>query len=385
VQQRIMRVRRSLLDGLPPVRQPRTIRRPVDSPAEKGVSPGVGGFDGDGPLQQNLRFRVLRAIELVEHDQGAHHEAPRIDAVGLLGRGPITFFRVQVRLDGRDHAFRDVVLNGKDVLELAIIARGPDMLACLRVDQLRGDADASGRRLDAALQDVAHAELTGDLPDVDGLALEGKARVPGDHEQPAQTRERRGDLLGDAVRQVIVAQIAAHIVERQHRDRGLVESAEIRRLQGRHGVLGLRIRPRLGALIAPGRRRGRPQRKLGVAFDDRQRLVGEQADEQLVDGRLAELRLEGELLARHPFAREMILDRSRDPLAVVHPRPFLADEALRRRHAAFRAPSRPSAAIARPRRAFLIPLTSASGSRMELASGRDPRLVPPRKTLRKLL
>src|SRR3712207_8918965 len=41
--------------------------------------------------------------------------------------------------------------------------------------------------------DVADAEVPSDLSDVHRVALVGEGRVPGDHEEPAQARQRRED------------------------------------------------------------------------------------------------------------------------------------------------------------------------------------------------
>jgi hypothetical protein len=62
-----------------------------------------------------------------------------------------------------------------------------------------------------------------------------------------------------------------------------------------------------------------------MLLDDRQRSIGEEADHELVDGGFSKLRLERELLARHPLARKMILNGRRDAfLAVVHFKSLLA-------------------------------------------------------------
>ncbi len=74
----------------------------------------------------------------------------------------------------------------------------------------------------AALEHVAHAELAADLLHVDGPALVGEARVAGDHEQPADARQRGDDVLDDAVGEVLLLRVAAHVLERQHGDRRLV-------------------------------------------------------------------------------------------------------------------------------------------------------------------
>ena len=96
------------------------------------------------------------------------------------------------------------------------------MPSVLRVDQLAGDPHPIARPADAALEDVAHAELAADLLDVDGFALVGETRIARDDEEPADARECGDDLLDHAVGEVFLFRIAAHIREGQHRDRRLV-------------------------------------------------------------------------------------------------------------------------------------------------------------------
>jgi len=54
------------------------------------------------------------------------------------------------------------------------------------------------------------------------LVLVGKARIPSDHEQPANAREGGDDLLDHPVSEIFLLRIAAQVVERQHGERGLV-------------------------------------------------------------------------------------------------------------------------------------------------------------------
>ena len=120
------------------------------------------------------------------------------------------------------------------------------------VDELSGDAHAAGGFAHAALQHVAHAELARDLPHVDRLALVGEGGIARDHEEPLLPRKAGDDVLGQAVRKVILIGIAAHVLERQHRDRRLV-----------------RQRQRLGRL-----RRGDELGRVGWARTLRERRLG---------------------------------------------------------------------------------------------------------------
>jgi hypothetical protein len=129
---------------------------------------------------------------------------------------------MQARLDRTDDVARDLILHGEDVAERAVVALGPDMRAGFRLDQLRGDAHARADRAVAALHHVAHAELAADAADVDRASLVGEARVARDHEQPAQPRQVGKDVLHHAVGKIVMARVAAHVDEGQHRDRGPV-------------------------------------------------------------------------------------------------------------------------------------------------------------------
>ena len=82
-----------------------------------------------------------------------------------------TLLGIEVRLDRGDDALGDVVLHGEQVLQHAVVAIGPDVLAGLGFDQLAGDADAPVGHAHAAFEHVAHAELARDWRTSVGLSL----------------------------------------------------------------------------------------------------------------------------------------------------------------------------------------------------------------------
>ena len=139
-------------------------------------------------------------------------------AVGVC---PIDSFseRQQLHLQLLDDRVRDLVLDREDVGQVAVEAVGPDVPAVLAADQLPGDPHPRAGLADAALQHEAHAELLAHLLHVDGLALVRERGVAGDDEQPRDLREVGDDVLGDAVAEVFLLGVAAHVVERQHDDR----------------------------------------------------------------------------------------------------------------------------------------------------------------------
>ena len=97
--------------------------------------------------------------------------------------------------DGR----RDLVLDGEDVLQIPVVALGPDVVVGLAVDQLHRDAHPVAGLAHAALDDVVHAQFARDLLHVHRLALELERGVARDDEQLAEARQVGEDVLGQAV------------------------------------------------------------------------------------------------------------------------------------------------------------------------------------------
>ena len=68
---------------------------------------------------------------------------------------------------------------------------------------------------------MADIQLLGNLGHVDRLALEGEGGVAGDDGERGRLRQVGDDVLGDAVAEVFLLRIAAHVGEGQHGDREL--------------------------------------------------------------------------------------------------------------------------------------------------------------------
>src|SRR5262249_16013583 len=87
-----------------------------------------------------------------------------------------------------------------------------------RVDQLCGDAHAPAGLAYAALDDISDLQSLGYLTDVDGLALEGEGGVARQHVERGDLGQVGDDVLGDAVAEVFLLRIAAHVGEREDGD-----------------------------------------------------------------------------------------------------------------------------------------------------------------------
>jgi len=95
------------------------------------------------------------------------------------------------------------------------------MRAGLGIDQLAGDAHTVAALAHRTFEDIAHAQLAPDLLHIDGTPFVGESRIAGDHEEAVDAAERGDDLLDHAVDEIFLLRITAHILKRQHRDRGL--------------------------------------------------------------------------------------------------------------------------------------------------------------------
>ena len=101
------------------------------------------------------------------------------------------------------------------------------------VDQLPSDAHPRSRFAHRAFENIADAQFAPDLFHIDRPSLVGEGRIAGDDEEPVDTAERGDDLLDHAVDEIFLLRVAAHVLERQHRDRRLVGEAGARRRVGR--------------------------------------------------------------------------------------------------------------------------------------------------------
>jgi hypothetical protein len=142
-----------------------------------------------------------------------------------------------------------LVLHREDVLQIAVVTLRPDVHAARGIDELRGDAHPGAGLSHAALDHVLGAELAPHLGHVRRLSLERERGIAGDDGNIAEVGERRDDVLGDAVGEIFLLRVAAHVDEGQHGD-----GWGIRRQWGRgpvifdNGVIGrFRINSRLGA------------------------------------------------------------------------------------------------------------------------------------------
>ena len=139
--------------------------------------------------------------------------------VGALGDDALAVASAEIERERRDDVRRHVVLDGEDVGELPVEPLRPKVAAGGCVDELGGDPDPAAGLAHAPFEHMAHAEALADLADVDVLALERESRIAGDDEELRELRQRGDDVLGNAVGEIFLFGIPAHVGEGQHGDR----------------------------------------------------------------------------------------------------------------------------------------------------------------------
>jgi len=120
-----------------------------------------------------------------------------------------------VDLHGFGHRCRDLALDRQYVLQVAVKGLGPFLEACSGLHQLGADPHPAVGPPDTAVQQVGHAQPGADLATVGCTALELEGRGPGDHLQQLDARQGVDQLFGQAVREIVLGQIAAQIGEGQ--------------------------------------------------------------------------------------------------------------------------------------------------------------------------
>jgi hypothetical protein len=95
-----------------------------------------------------------------------------------------------------------------------------------RINQLSRNPHAITCLAYTAFEHVSNAQLAPDQLYVHGAALIGEAGITGDNEKPVHARERGNDFLDDAVGEILLLRIAAHILEGQHGNRRLVRERQ---------------------------------------------------------------------------------------------------------------------------------------------------------------
>src|SRR6478752_8028437 len=109
----------------------------------------------------------------------------------------------------------DLVLNCKNVGEIAIESFRPNVCPVVTVNELSGHAHARASLSYAAFQDKVGAEFFADVLHLSRPFFVSERSVTRNDGKRRNLREISNDVLGDAIAEIFLLGIAAHIGERQ--------------------------------------------------------------------------------------------------------------------------------------------------------------------------
>jgi class 3 adenylate cyclase len=111
------------------------------------------------PGQETLRLGEIGLGEAADVPMCPHDPVPRVEPMGILLLGMADLGGNDAGRDGAGDALSNLVLDRTHIREVAVIAVGPEMMAGLGVDQLRGDPHTIAGAAHAAFDHVADAKF----------------------------------------------------------------------------------------------------------------------------------------------------------------------------------------------------------------------------------
>ena len=100
--------------------------------------------------------------------------------------------------------------------------------------------------MDAAFEQITHAQRAADFPEVDRLSLEGERRISSDDEKPAKPGNVSRQALGQSIGKVFLLRVAAHVLERENHEGRFFGEREYR---SRRHLRGLAAAPTIAPCL----------------------------------------------------------------------------------------------------------------------------------------
>ena len=184
-----------------------------------GVSESVFGIEANGlGVTRNGSLHILSGLSFSVGLRGAQ---VRIECRWIPSPASLDFRRDTAKesdLEGAGHRIGDFRLQRQHIAEIPVIGLRPEVEACDRVIELRGDTNRVSRAPHAPLENCADVEFARDGADLDVLALEGEGRRAGRDLKLVNASEGVEYFLRQSIRKILLLLVAAHVHEREHGD-----------------------------------------------------------------------------------------------------------------------------------------------------------------------
>src|SRR5437764_7264860 len=110
-------------------------------------------------------------------------ELPGTEILRWLRLGPLVLGATELGLDLPGDPQGDLILDSEDIVQLAVEALRPDVVATEAVEELSRNSDVPFGFAHASFHDIAHTERRGDLTQIRRRLLVSLCRVARDHEE----------------------------------------------------------------------------------------------------------------------------------------------------------------------------------------------------------
>src|SRR6516165_2131985 len=189
------------------------------------------GIERERLFEQTVGCDAIGAGALVHMPEAALAIIPGAHVLRPLCDYALAFGARQRRLDRGDDTRGDVVLHREDVSQIPVVTLGPEMDPGSCIDKLAADAHPLPGPAHAAFEDIADTKLATDFLWVGGFSFVGECGIASNDEKPAPFRQRRDDVLSNAVDEIFLLGIPTDIVKRKDGDRGPVGQRPWRRVR----------------------------------------------------------------------------------------------------------------------------------------------------------
>src|SRR6516165_5150915 len=155
----------------------------MPSKGERRICHRICLVQQDGFSHQAARLGQVLTREATDMPMGSYGPVPGIELTLFLPLRLLDLGCDNASLDRGGNASGDLVLEGKDIGQFAIVAIRPQVVTSRRLDQLCRDAETIGGSADAAFEHVAHAELATHFAYVRSGPLVSKGGAARDHKK----------------------------------------------------------------------------------------------------------------------------------------------------------------------------------------------------------
>src|SRR5688500_16309618 len=186
---------------------------------DSAVSECVSWIELDRALE-HLPSELMRAAAMLMEEL----PTPQVNLVRLhIRRGylldRLLFVFGQHYTQGGDNARCNLILDGENILQLAVITLGPELSVVAGIHELRGEPESLTRFAHASLEHSSNLKLPSDFANVLVLVLESEGRSPRRDLERLDLRKCVDDFLGHPVGERFPLRVGAQIAEWKSGDR----------------------------------------------------------------------------------------------------------------------------------------------------------------------